>query len=346
MRTIHLALHFRRLILIGMLVTALHSWAQLISGKTYQIVSKASGSVIDDPGSSTSDGIGLQQFHINGGANQMWTATLVGGAWKFANAASGKVMDDPGGSTTPTQINQYQDNGGQNQHWTLKAVGDGSYKVANQASGLILDVRGNSTNDGTPIQQYYDNGGQNQHWIFVQVCVPHAVYGLIGARYVALGGSSGPLGCPLTDEANTPDGQGRFNDFEQGEIVWSPKQTGSGNVVSAFWQQKSGAPNDANYSLITVQWGDMWPYHYDKFLVRPKASNPGISVPDQFPDINIPGSSGSFSFANVCGSTYSIVVKGCDDHGVFGSTCNQDWSTPVNISVPTPYNYGINEGCY
>jgi hypothetical protein len=47
------------------------------------------------------------------------------------------------------------------------------------------------------------------------------VHGDIRAKYDALGGASGPLGLPLTDETGTPDGIGRFNHFEGGSIYWT-----------------------------------------------------------------------------------------------------------------------------
>lgn len=48
------------------------------------------------------------------------------------------------------------------------------------------------------------------------------VYGAIEEAYLRLGGPSGFLGRPLTDELGTPDRIGRYNDFEYGSIYWSP----------------------------------------------------------------------------------------------------------------------------
>jgi uncharacterized protein with LGFP repeats len=49
------------------------------------------------------------------------------------------------------------------------------------------------------------------------------VYGEIGKKYQSLGGPSGFLGDPLTDELGTPDGVGRFSHFQGGSIYWSPQ---------------------------------------------------------------------------------------------------------------------------
>ncbi|GAA4939937.1 LGFP repeat-containing protein [Actinomycetospora succinea] len=49
-----------------------------------------------------------------------------------------------------------------------------------------------------------------------------AVYGTIGTRYDALGAAGSVLGLPRTDEKATPDGRGRYNQFQSGSIYWSP----------------------------------------------------------------------------------------------------------------------------
>lgn len=58
----------------------------------------------------------------------------------------------------------------------------------------------------------------------------HSVVGRIGAAYQAFGGPEGPLGLPRSSEQPTEDGVGRFNEFENGVIYWSPK-TGA-HVIS------------------------------------------------------------------------------------------------------------------
>ncbi|MBB4197218.1 hypothetical protein GGD83_001004 [Rhodoblastus sphagnicola] len=79
--------------------------------------------------------------------------------------------------------------------------------------------------------------------IFLDTCAPNsacafAVYGDIGIKYAAVGGPSGPLGQPLSDEAGVPEG-GRFNDFQHGSIYWHPK-TGAHVILGAIrdkWRQ-------------------------------------------------------------------------------------------------------------
>ncbi len=57
----------------------------------------------------------------------------------------------------------------------------------------------------------------------------HLVYGLIRAKWSALGYERSLLSYPLTDECGTPDGVGRYNHFERGSIYWTPS-TGAWEV--------------------------------------------------------------------------------------------------------------------
>jgi LGFP repeat len=68
-----------------------------------------------------------------------------------------------------------------------------------------------------------------------------AVYGAIGEKYAQLGGERGPLGAPLSDEADAPYG-GRFNRFQSGFIYWHPT-TGAFGVwgkIGEKYQQLGG----------------------------------------------------------------------------------------------------------
>jgi uncharacterized protein with LGFP repeats len=48
----------------------------------------------------------------------------------------------------------------------------------------------------------------------------HEVHGDIRVKWARLGGHSGFLAYPVTDETGCPDGRGRFNHFEGGSIYW------------------------------------------------------------------------------------------------------------------------------
>lgn len=51
----------------------------------------------------------------------------------------------------------------------------------------------------------------------------HEVHGAIRDQYVNMGGETGRLGYPVTDEMPAQDGVGRVSNFERGSIYWSPE---------------------------------------------------------------------------------------------------------------------------
>ncbi|MCZ2857841.1 hypothetical protein [Blastococcus sp. VKM Ac-2987] len=62
----------------------------------------------------------------------------------------------------------------------------------------------------------------------------HEVHGAVLGTWRALGRESSALGFPVTDEQGTPDGRGRYNDFERGSISFTPA-TGAHEVRGAIW---------------------------------------------------------------------------------------------------------------
>jgi hypothetical protein len=73
----------------------------------------------------------------------------------------------------------------------------------------------------------------------------HEVHGDIRNKYDALGGPSGSLGFPRTDELAMTDGVGRFNDFAGGSIYWT-RHTGPMTMlkeVRDFWLSSGGQWN-------------------------------------------------------------------------------------------------------
>jgi uncharacterized protein with LGFP repeats len=47
------------------------------------------------------------------------------------------------------------------------------------------------------------------------------VIGAIRDKWIQLGGATSFLGEPVTDESTPPDGVGRFNHFQGGNITWT-----------------------------------------------------------------------------------------------------------------------------
>ena len=77
--------------------------------------------MLDDPSFSTSNGVLVQQYQLNGGTNQQWEIlTLANGNEEFLNAASHEGLEDPGSSVGPgTAIDQYPLYGALDQQWTV-----------------------------------------------------------------------------------------------------------------------------------------------------------------------------------------------------------------------------------
>jgi hypothetical protein len=126
--------------------------------------------VLDDPNSSTHNGTGMDQWQLNGGANQEWTfVPISNGSDLIVNASSGLVLDDPGGSTSAnTQMDQWQLDGGSNQWWNVISLSDGDFELVNAQSGQALTDYDYSTSNGTPIVQWPWYGGVSQQWDLLQ----------------------------------------------------------------------------------------------------------------------------------------------------------------------------------
>ncbi|MFC4122811.1 LGFP repeat-containing protein [Nonomuraea zeae] len=141
-------------------------------------------------------------------------------------------------------------------------------------------------------------------------------YGLIGARWTALGGENSALGCPRTSEVDVYlDGvwAGRRQSFLRGQMTWSPRQ-GPKLVVSAW--------SIGGYAY--VDWNTTAPRSYDRFLVRwTSAADRGGTQRDVGG-----GTSGRMRIRVSTTSGYRFIVEGCD-HEAFSSSCKQGWTLSV-----------------
>lgn len=88
---------------------------------------------------------------------------------------------------------------------------------------------------GCTTDEYVVDGGVAQDFRGGQVfwsgaSGAHPVYGAIGGLYQGLGGPNGSgLGLPISGEAGTPDGRGRYTHFQNGSIYFTPK-TGAHSI--------------------------------------------------------------------------------------------------------------------
>jgi hypothetical protein len=143
--------------------------APAISG-TYRLVNKNSGLTLSVAGSSTADGVLIEQATDNGSTSRQWVVTSVGGGfYKLVNKNSGLALDVPGGVTTAgIQLDQHADNGSTGEQWQLTPSGD-IYVLTSRASGLVVDVKSHATTAGAAVIQWSANNGTNQQWQLVKV---------------------------------------------------------------------------------------------------------------------------------------------------------------------------------
>jgi C1A family cysteine protease len=79
----------------------------------------------------------------------------------------------------------------------------------------------------------------------------YLVYGLIYKKWIAKGGASGFLGLPTTDESDTKDKKGRYNNFEGGSIYWT-SSTGAFEIhgdIRIKWLSLGGETSFLGYPL-------------------------------------------------------------------------------------------------
>lgn len=152
-----------------------HGNCPLVSGATYEVENEQTGSLLEVPASSATNGTFVDQWKRNGGNNQRWILKTNGPYWTFTNLSSHKMLDVTRASRSrDVQIDQWQANNAPNQNWIILPVGDSSCKIMSQVSGLLLDVARSDSSDGAAIVQYTDNDGRNQHWIFRLISKPES----------------------------------------------------------------------------------------------------------------------------------------------------------------------------
>jgi uncharacterized protein with LGFP repeats len=95
---------------------------------------------------------------------------------------------------------------------------DKKYEELGGTNGVLgKSVASESTcPDGIGRYRHYVNG--SIYW--TPETGAHAVYGGIWNKWNSLGFEKGPNGYPKTDEADAKSGRGRFNDFQNGTIIW------------------------------------------------------------------------------------------------------------------------------
>ncbi|NMN98602.1 alpha/beta hydrolase-fold protein [Antrihabitans stalactiti] len=112
-------------------------------------------------------------------------------------------------------------------------------KPACAPAGAIADVVAANNWVGDCLTGEYNvAGGVAQDFrsgrvFFSSATGPQVVSGRIGGAYQLSGAANGPLGLPVGAELPAPDGRGRFQNFQNGLIYWTP-QTGAHAVRGAI----------------------------------------------------------------------------------------------------------------
>ncbi|WP_369368159.1 RICIN domain-containing protein [Streptomyces sp. CG4] len=125
-------------------------------------VSENSGQCLDDTNLSTANGTQYQQYHCEGGYQQMLDLKPVAGktnTYTVVDELSGKCLDVSGASTADgAAVIQYTCNGAANQQFTLNpvtALGNSKdYQLVAVHSGKCVDVSNVSTAPGALIHQW------------------------------------------------------------------------------------------------------------------------------------------------------------------------------------------------
>ncbi len=165
---------------------------------------------------------------------------------KFHELGGQAVLGAPTGDVTPTP-----DRSGYYQHfqngWSIYWS---SQTGAQEVHGAIRDKWGQlgwerglgypkTDESGTPDGVGRFNHFQRGSIYWTPATGAHEVHGAILAHWAALGWERSYLGYPISDELPLPDGNGRYSNFQKGQIAWSPS-LGAAVSATSFHPQHGG----------------------------------------------------------------------------------------------------------
>ncbi|GAA0402254.1 hypothetical protein GCM10009530_62720 [Microbispora corallina] len=173
-----------------------------------------------------------------------------------------------------------------------------------------------------PVSTRLDRGGGGSQDGVPPEC-PIRPQGDIGAKWFDMGSRSGPLGCATGPEEDIPGHRGKRQNFERGQIVWSPEQ-GEHMAVAAYLLG----------NRVSVDWGPSTPYTYDFWQVR--WDRDGVNLGQDERDARrmspADGDLGRWTARLQGFGEYGFTVQGCDRGGFLsGATCRQKWTVPVRL---------------
>jgi len=120
---------------------------------------------VEVAGASGAAGANVDQWVLNGGANQVWYMQPYNSHYRFVNKQSGLCLATDGfaGDT----VYQWYCNTSTAEQWDTNLVAGNTvgYSIRNVYSNLFLDVSGDSRSAGANLDTWYWNGGNNQYFL-------------------------------------------------------------------------------------------------------------------------------------------------------------------------------------
>jgi len=155
-----------------------------INGR-YIIVNRNSGKVLEVPGASTANGVGLHQNTYVSGLYQQWDVNPLpdnfGGDVSYftIRAAHDGVTADNSSWSYANGNSIIQWNGGTNtvEQWFFEYAGNNYFRIYSRWSGKVVGVSGASLANGAQIVQWDSNGSLDQQWRLIPT--PVSTYDLL-----------------------------------------------------------------------------------------------------------------------------------------------------------------------
>jgi len=158
-----------------------------LEGTVFNIRNVKAGRYLDVSGTENSskaksNGVNVQLWDLDGGADQKFKFISAGGGYYYIQAQHKKMNLDVHGCFDGKMFcGTYKKDKGANvqmwsagsskpQQWKLEKVGTGKYKIKNRYSNKYLNADNSQiTKLGCNIEQWTDNGGNRQVWELVDV---------------------------------------------------------------------------------------------------------------------------------------------------------------------------------
>lgn len=139
----------------------------VVEGRTYRLVNRKSGKVLDVYDHRTENGTNVQQYTWTGAACQKFTFASVGdGYFSIKDSNSGKLVEVAGLSRNPGgNVAIWASARAFQQHWAVTQLPGGYVALINRFSGLAMTVDGASTaNEANVDQDPFQLDNTHQHW--------------------------------------------------------------------------------------------------------------------------------------------------------------------------------------